>query len=381
MKNTKLLAVAAAAVASFAAPMTASAAPIKVYLGPDIDFSSTTTQLACIQYLDGVGCSAPLLNRLAGKADSTKDDAGGYVVTSPQGELQKAVTIITGGQAAVPNNDTDPTNPPVATGSRVENGFKSNSNDPYQSTGKASGTSSTSVQTDIAAGNLPADNGNSLAQLDGVTPANKTGTWDVGLDWLIKALTYDKNGTSVRGQLMIGFDYNNPQSASPENSLSYWSLITVRDTAGALPDLNFEFRATGTQQVIFPAKGATPAETVTVGDGVPLISQAAQGGFVQDNTTTRRTWDEKPLWSDFSSVNLVTCYRPATDPLGLSILPLIGGTCPGGYEELYNAKGNESTEILGFVPVLSANLETIWARGMTSPTAHREAETAKAHRG
>ncbi len=343
IKKAKLLALASA-VASLAAPMVASATPMGLYYGPVIDFSTTNAQLSCIQYLDGVGCSSPLLNRLSGLPEKQLDtDATpGYVLASPQGALKKDVTILTGGQAAVPNSDTDPTNPPIATGSQVQDGFKSNSNDPYQATGKAAGTPSQSFQTDIAAGNLvpPVPPSNNLGSLDGATPADKTGTWDVGLDWLIKALTYNTaSGGTARGQLMIGFDYNNPQASDPTNSMNYWSLITVRDTAGLLPDINFEFRGPGT-------------------------SLFSQGGFVQDNTTIRHTWDSKPDATDFSAVNLITCYKTGTDGTHVGdIIPMVGGTCAAGYETLQNANGNESTEILGFIPMLNQNLEAYLGSG------------------
>ena len=342
-KKVKHLAVAAA-VASFAVPMAASATPMGLYYGPSIDFSTTNAQLSCIQYLDGVGCSAPLLNRLSGLPEKQLDtDATpGYVLASPQGALKKDVTLLTGGQAAVPNSDTDPTNPPFANGSQVQDGFKSNSNDPYQATGKASGTGLQSFQTDIAAGNLtpPVPPSNNLGSLDGTTVADKTGTWDVGLDWLIKALTYDTaSGGTARGQLMIGFDYNNPQASDPANSMNYWSLITVRDTSGQKQDINFEFRGPGT-------------------------SLFSQGGFVQDTTTVRHTWDSKPDATDFSAVNLITCYKTGTDGTHVGdIIPMVGGTCAAGYETLHNANGNESTEILGLIPTLDQNLESYLTQG------------------
>ena len=175
----------------------------------------------------------------------------GYVIPTPQGAsgLDPYIVLQAGGGAY------DNTSPYGATSS-IEDGFKANdgTNDSFRATG----------QTSTLAGNMsdPDNNGITAAQ-------DLLGTWDVSLNSLINALSPD-----VRRELMIGFDYNQPQNGST-TSLNYWALITVRDADGNLVDINYEIRSdTGLSPYAF---------------------------------STTKTIDSKPNSTDFSTVNGVTC--------------------------------------------------------------------------
>lgn len=277
------------------------AGPLGLY-GATIDKSSP----ACLTLGDAVSCSAPLLNYLSGLNPGTTVANGGYVLPSPQGALDSYI-VVTAGGGAQGNGDTTPSP------AQVENGFKSNDagSDDFLATGKANGTT-------VGIGNLSDPNNNSLASGDNV------GTWDVALQWLINALTI--NGQ--RRELTIGFDYNQPQSTT--TSLNYWALVTVRDTNGALPDINFEIRSNPTN--------------------------LSYGAFA-----TSKTFASQPSSSDFGVVNGVTCIDSNNV---LPILPQPGGNCPAGYDvTIDNAQSTSDTEIFAFIPELDDNLASYASAG------------------
>lgn len=275
--------------------------------GGGIDLSSP----ACITYGDAVSCSAPLLNVLDGLAPGTTVANGGYVLPTPQGALDSYIVVAAGG-GAQGNDDIDPTV------GAVENGFKSNDvqNDEYFATG----------MTGTTAGNMSdPDNNNLLASQDAL------GTWDVGIDWLINALTINNE----RHDLVIGFDYNQPQAATV-TSLDFWSLITIRDTDGNLADVNYEIL------------NNNPAGSTTTS---------------YEDFTSTKTFNSKPASTDFGTVNGITCID-TNGTEAITILPLPGGQCPGGYETTVdNAQSTSDTEIFAFLPELNAMLENFLAAG------------------
>lgn len=286
----------------------AFADPIPVYEGPAINIASP----ACLSIGDGVGCSLPLLNYLAGYAGTRQTDATppGYVIPTPQGALAPYIVLQAGGGA--PDN-SDLTTLPL----RVEDGFKSNDggSDDFRATGK----------TSTLLGNMNDPGNNALVSGLGAG-ADLPGTWDVGIDWLIKALTID----GLRRQIMIGFDYNQAQSST--TSLNYWALITVRDLQSVQTDVNYEIRS-------------NPTNTA------------------YDAFSTGKTRDSKPASTDFAVVNGVTCVD-TNGSEGIPILPQPGGSCPAGYEvTLNNAQSTATTEIAAFIPELSARLELYRALG------------------
>lgn len=316
MKLTKNRALAAAAIASAFFTPIANAGPIAVYQGPTVNWS---TSIGCANFGDAVSCSLPWLNVLNGMDETRRTDATinasnpspGYVQTSSQGLLKDSIVIQAGGAAALANGETSPT--PAS----VEDGFKSNAgNDKYLATGKANSTTMT-----MAAGNMSDPTNNNLTAAQ-----DNIGTWDVSTTWLRDALTV--NGT--RHELMVMFDYNQPQSAT--TSMNIWGLITVRDTDGNLADINYEFRETGN----------TP----------------------YNSFSTNKNFFSQPAGSDFETVSGTICLY--SDGSGL---PNPGGTCPNtnGTATLVttidNAQGTEATEFAAFFPELNANLNNFIGQG------------------
>lgn len=305
MKISKNKIVAVATIVSAFLSPGAGAAPLAIYAGPAIDKRSP----ACASFGDLLSCSAPMLNDIAGLAQNTTTDSGGYVLQSSQGLLKESVLIQGGGTAALDNADTAPSNPPVSNGSQVENGFKTNrGSDNFLATGRADGST-------MSAGNMADPANNSLA-----TGADNIGTWDVSAVWLRDALT--TNG--VRRELMIGFDYNQPQSAA--TSVDYWGLITVRDTDGTLADINYEARR--------------------------------YNGQSYADFSTDKHFLSAPASTDFEAVSGTICvYQYVTQKNA-------GGSCPAGTaitgplrETIDNSQGTENTEFLAFLPELNARLE------------------------
>ena len=302
MKFSKLTVHATAFAALVAGSVSVMAGPLGVY-GASIDI---TNNPACINYGDAVSCSAPLLNYFAGLDESTKTTAGGYVLATPQGALSSYIVLGAGGAAALDNADTVPVD------GAVEDGFKSNAgSDSYFATGK----------TSTVGGNAgdPANNGL-------MAGADLLGTWDVGLQWLKDALTIG----DTRRDLMIGFDYNQPQNAT--TSLDFWALITLRDLEGTLLDVNFE------------------------------ILNKPGSNWLTFNTS--KTIDSKPFAADFATVNGVTCIKTDAGGVPIDILPQPGGSCPAGYQvTIDNAQSTADTEIFAFLPELNNGLEQYIAAG------------------
>lgn len=303
MKAMKTLGIAAALAMVFGAKAV-NAETIPVYEGPAINWGDSP---ACLAIGDGYGCSLPLLNYLGGYSP-TAQTPDGYIIKTSQGILAEYLILQAGGN---PDNTT-----PYGSTAVAEDGFKSNDGgaDDFRATG----------QTSTIAGNMSDPDNNGLSP-----NADLLGTWDVGIEWLINALSPD----GIRRELMIGFDYNQQQSGT--TSLDYWALITVRDLEGNLTQINYEIRSN------------------PVGSNPYTFS-------------TDKTIDSKPYSTDFSTVNGVTCIdTDGNRPVGYpQILPITGGQCPTGYEvALDNAQSTESTEIVAFLPELNSGLEGFLAAG------------------
>ncbi len=309
MNNSKKTFVAAVAVASCAWAGTASAGELALY-GQSIDFENSG---ACLTIGDAISCSAPLLNVLAGLSPTTLTKDGGYVFQTNQGTLQSNYIVVSGGGGAPNNSGIEPVG---GDGPAVEDGFKSNdvTNDQYFATGK----------TGTTAGNLNDPDNNSLTDAQ-----DSRGTWDVDIGWLIEALTFDDG----RHQLLIGFDYNEPQSGSP-TSLDYWALVSLVDSSGLLPTINYEIRS--------------------------------PTGQTYDQFVSNKTFDgetSKPAVSDFSTVLGTSCVDTNGSEL-IPILNLVGGGCPAGYEiTINNTLATNLTEIIAWLPELDMGLESFQAMG------------------
>ena len=303
MKTAKIVARYSLLCACLMAPAFTSAGPLALY-GVTVDKSS----LACHQWGDLVSCSAPFLNYLAGLPEQTTPAGGGYVIPTPQGPLESYIVVTTGG-GAQDNGDTNP-----ILGS-VENGFKSNDTgaDHFLATGKANGTS-------VGAGNLSDPDNNTLP-----VAGDNPGTWDVGVNWLLDALTIG----GVRHELTIGFDFN--QSQNTTTSMDFWGLVTLRDIDGGKPDINYEIQKNSVGYATF---------------------------------TTGKNFASMPSSSDFGTVEGATCIHKDTNGVIVAITTIPGGQCPLGYEtKIDNAQSTANTEIINFIPELNANLEGFAAEG------------------
>lgn len=322
LKLRQIAAATALCSAALSLPGMAGATVLDVYNGPEITQTQKDDQRACLNVGDAISCSAGMLNAITGRTATNQTDGTGtkwgYVLASPQGALKNRIVVGTGGNAATDNGDINPT-----PDSRVEDGFKSNNaGDKFAATGK----------TGNSAGNLADPANNSL------NPNwDRTGTWDVSIDWLIQALTID----SVRRELMIGFDYNQTKNAT--SSLNYWAEISVLDYEGTSSAIN--------RQVTYEIKDTDinhPGKTNTEA--------------VQD-FTSGKTFDSQPDATDFGTVRVKTCYKVDGGGNVIDVQPITSGQCPSGYETVNNAQGDNSTEILAFLPELNASLEAYRDQG------------------
>ena len=290
-----------------AAASTVSATTLDVYAGPAITDAMKSDPRTCLSFGDALSCSAGMLNVVSGLADTTKTSAGGYVLPSPQGDLKNRIVVGTGGNAATDNSDISPTI------SAAENAFKTNNG--------GSNFTATGMTGDTV-GNLSNPDNNSLTATH-----DHLGTWDVDISWLVDALTVD----SVRRELMIGFDYN--QSQNSTGTLDYWSLISVLD---------------------HDASGNVVAQKT-------FEIKNDYSGY--DTFASSKTFNSQPAGSEFATVYTRTCYK-LTGGMVTAVTSVAGGQCPDGYDDyVNNATGDNTTEILAFLPELNANLEAYLSDG------------------
>lgn len=273
--------------------------PLPVY-PKAIDYDNS---YGCASYGDVVSCSTSLLNLLDGLGYQT-DIPTGYAIPTPQGALKSYIVVDAGGQAALDNSDTDPVN------GQVENGYFANTQGKhYFMTGD---------------GNDPS----------GGPTGDTEKTWDVGIDYLIQALTIGGS----RRDLLIGFDFNQPQNSL--GSLDVWALVTVRDLddlEGGMANINYELNSS--------TAGYTNFTSTYDFDGV-------------NNTVPKST--------DFVTVVAADCVQYTNGTI-TDIKPIYSGTCADngytGYVEYPTSKATNSTEFVNFIPELNSNLEVLLAQG------------------
>lgn len=280
-----------------------NAAPLPVYT-KTIDYAnpSSVDSYACASYGDVVSCSATLLNLLHGLPSQT-DIPTGYAIPTPQGELKNYIVVNAGGNAALSNADTNPVN------GQVENGYFANTG------GRNYFMTGDTAYPDPTGG-----------------PAGDTAkSWDVGIDYLIQALTI--GGT--RRDLLIGFDFNQPQNGL--GSLDVWALVTVRDLQGGLTNKNFELNKN------------------TQGFGT------YQTGYNFDGSNST-----VPKSTDFVAVVAADCVQYTNGTI-TDIKPIYSGTCASngysGYTEVPTSKATNSTEFINYIPELNDQLEALLKAG------------------
>jgi hypothetical protein len=263
--------------------------------GGQIPLYTTAINLAspaCIGLGDIVSCSGPALNILNGLGENAAQPTG-YVLDTSQGLLKSAIVLNAGGAAALDNQDATPL------GGAVDNGFKAN----------------------VGGANYFLMGSNVFEASGGGTPLGDTaGTWDVSLTWLRDALTFG----GLRHDLMIGFDFNQPQNGI--GALDIWALMTVRDVDGNR-QFSYELNA---------ATGSPAAFTSTKGLG------------------------DAPAATDFVRVTNQLCVLPNGGNTPGAVVPVDGGGgCPLGYVKVDNAQSTSSTEFLNFLPEFNARLEEL----------------------
>lgn len=269
--------------------------------------TSQKDSIACRSLGDVVSCSAPLLNYFYGMPTNTALPTG-YVIDTPQGELDKGYIVIDAGGNSTINTDT------VPTVSNVENSYFANTQGKnYFMTGEAEKQGGTNDPTDgsIAAGDSPY-------------------SWDVGINWLMDALTID----GTRRDMIIGFDFNQPQNNDNLSaSLDVWALITVRDLQDETRNQSFELR----------------------GD---MIGVGTWATFSTDKTFTG-TGNTTPKSKDFTTVVSAVCVRgqPGDANFDYKLVPEQVTSCPAGYTIVKNAQSTSSTEFINFIPELNDKLE------------------------
>lgn len=311
MKITKIATAANGIVLGLclAASQSASAVVLPMYTLP-VNMNSP----ACVGLGDFISCSAPALNVLSGKTDTTSQPTG-YVISTPQGALDNYIVVNSGGASALNNQDTTLTTPIVGA---VDNGFKANvgGNESFFKMG-----------TNVFEGTG-----------GGAPLGDQATTWDVSLKWLLNALTI--NGS--RHELMIGFDFNQPQNGI--GSLDIWSLVTVRDIGGTLANINYELNKKSSLETL-PSIYTNPVDFVNGFDSSKDLNAA-------------------PNSTDFVRVTNNLCVKPngGTDPS--AVRPVNNdGSCPAGYTPVDNAQSTSSTEFVNFLPELNARLEALILAG------------------
>ncbi|MFB9245255.1 PEP-CTERM sorting domain-containing protein [Massilia antarctica] len=256
--------------------------------GPLPTYSSTypTPNSACATYGNFVSCSTGVLNYLSGSGAT--GFTGDYTFSAAQGTLHDAIVVASNGGAILANGD-------VALPS--ENGFKTinGGQKDYFFTGDR---------------NDPINNG---------ALANDTAfSWDMGLGTLNSKLTFDGD----YHQMMIAFDFNNPQNATA--SLPIWALVTIRDSEGNLANKYFE-----TQQLDL---------TDIFKD--PSLFQSTKT-FDGTSVTTPASGDFAMTVGAICVVSSATSY-PSPD----------GSHCPTGGHLVNTNQASNAVEFINYIPSL-----------------------------
>ncbi|MBK5913285.1 PEP-CTERM sorting domain-containing protein [Rhodocyclus purpureus] len=166
---------------------------------------------ACATFGNLVSCSTGVLDYLA----NTYPERGflpppdPYSFPANEGSLHASIVVTANGGETLYNGDQIA---PSEDGFTTNNGGTKN----YFFTGDA---------------NDPVNNGTLLTGAD--TPYS----WDVGLAALNQKLTFG----GAYHQLLIAFDFNNPQGSV--SSIPIWSTVTIRDVDGSKPDVVVETQA------------------------------------------------------------------------------------------------------------------------------------------
>lgn len=313
MKINKAFKQVFSAAALSIAASNATAGPVLAYDLP-INFSSQ----ACANYGDAVSCSAQYLNYLTTGSPSGTGTTN-YVLQSPQGVLQQAIVIMTGGQAATNNTDIGP---------NIDNAYR------VQGQGSIV-TYGTSINAGQSQGNSLVDPTTAVIgeTNNGGAISNQT-AWDIGLQALTNALTIG----GQRRDLLFFFDNNQTGVTEGQNILAS-SLLCVRDAQGLLADKCFELIDQNT--ILNAANNVDPTLfNTSKGYGSALgtdpLTNVVANGTLCVSTTTKE----------------VVAFNVAS-----------AAACPAGSVFINNNLGTNQTEFIVSFPELNAALEQLIADG------------------
>lgn len=271
-----------------------SMAPLPYY-----DTTYPTANAACATYGNLVSCSTGVLDYLA----VTYPNSGflppptPYTFEANQGSLHASIVVTANGGQTVVNGDQ------IAPS---EDGFSTNNG----GTRDYFFTGDTNNQGNII---NPANNGSLLAGAD------STKSWDVGLAALNEKLTFD----DAYHQMLIAFDFNNPQSGT-DSTMPIWASITIRDVDGVLDDVVVE-----TQQLDLANIFKDPS-----------LHQSTKS-FAGDTRTQLKSTDFALTVGAICVVSMTTSY-PSPD----------GSRCPDGGELVITNRASSEVEFINYFPTL-----------------------------
>ncbi len=253
---------------------------------PVFNTNYTSPNAACATFGDLISCSTKVLDYLT--TLNPNNFPGPYSFSTAQGHLIDTVVLATNGGNIANNGDTVfPSEDAFSTTTGGQNYFYMGEN------------------------NDPTNNGT----LNGDTPYS----WDIGIQSLINKLTFN----NAFHQLLIGFDMNQPQNSTA--SLPIWSLITLRDSTGALTqNVYFETQALDPNN---PFKSVTDFTSSKTFDGTGVTTPSA-GDFA--------------LTVGSICVVSTTVSYPSPD----------GSSCPQGGQLVNTNQASNELEFVNYLPEL-----------------------------
>lgn len=294
--------------------------------GPTVDFANS---IGCANYGDFISCSAGYLNFIAGldTTQKTTDTPSGFVndITG-QGALAAPLVIMTGGQAAVSNQE-------------YRDQWGGLIDDAYQPIGQGSLSEyGTHHISDVAGQDFDPDP-DFAGEVAINSPTSNLTAWDIGLSALLSSLTIG----GEQKQMMIFFD-NNQIGEDPGQLLNVWGMVCVRDTDGNLGEVCFElFDQNG---IGSPTDINDPANADNV-DPTAFNTTKSYGDFEAADS------------NNLVRVNGTFC----ADDVTKQVIQLNDAACPAGSTLINNNLGTNLTEFITNIPELDLLMPGLLALG------------------
>lgn len=258
-----------------------------------------TPNAACATFGNLVSCSTGVLDYLAAAFPNQGflPPPSPYAFPANEGSLHASIVVTANGGQTLENGDVVA---PSEDGFSTNNGGTKN----YFFTGD---TNNQNVIID------PANNGSLLPGADSLK------SWDIGLAALNAKLTFN----NAYHQMLIAFDFNNPQAPTTA-TMPIWASITIRDVDGNLADVVVE-----TQQLdpnnIFKDPGLWNSNKDF---GQDTLSQLSAGDFA--------------LTIGLICVASKTVSFPSPD----------GVSCPAGTQPIITNRSSSEVEFINYFPTL-----------------------------